>query len=68
MLNIIGLIIGESIFGSGPAPVPTFPCTIVNGQTYVVSVDTTTDCDPITINNGGTLTINNDFFLTQNNP
>ena len=67
MLNIIGLIIGESIFGSGPAPVG-FPCTIVNGQTYVVSVDTTTNCDPITINNGGTLTINTNFFLTQNNP
>ena len=68
MLNIIGLIIGESIFGSGPAPVPTFPCTIVNGQTYVVSVDTTIDCDPLTINNGGTLTINTDKTLTQNNP
>jgi hypothetical protein len=65
MLNVIGLIIGESIFGSGPAPVPTFPCTIVNGQTYVVSVDTLTNCDPLTINNGGTLTINPGKILAQ---
>lgn len=53
---------------SGVAPPPSFPCTIVDGQTYIVSVNTTTDCDPLTINNGGTLTINTDKNLTQNNP
>lgn len=68
MLNVIALIIGESIFGSGPSPVPGFPCVITNGQTFVVSVDATTDCDPLTINNGGTLTINNAKFLTILSP
>lgn len=53
---------------TGIGPTPTFPCTIIEGQTYIVSVDTTTNCNPLTIDNGGTLTINTDKNLTQNNP
>ena len=70
MLNLLGLLIGEAIFGSGPAPVPpvTFPCTILSGTTYTVTEDTVTSCDPIFIQNNATLVINQPYILTQNNP
>jgi hypothetical protein len=46
-------------------PQVQFPCTVVNGQTFTVTENTITYCDPITINNGGTVIINNNVFLKQ---
>lgn len=46
-------------------PQVQFPCTIINGQTFTVTENTITYCDPITINNGGTVIINNNVFLKQ---
>jgi len=51
MNNILANIIGEVIYGSGPAPVPpdTFPCTITRGQTYTVTDDVITGCEVILV-------------------
>lgn len=46
-------------------PMANFPCIILNGQTFTVETNTITYCDPILIENGGTVIINDNIFLKQ---
>jgi|LakMenEpi03Aug12_release.lakeMendotaPanAssembly.Ray.scaffolds.fasta_scaffold303061_2 hypothetical protein len=67
MLNLLAIILYEAVPG-GVGPAPGFPCVITAGSAYAVSVDTTTDCDPIYVENDGILILNTNITLTQNNP
>jgi|LakMenEpi03Aug12_release.lakeMendotaPanAssembly.Ray.scaffolds.fasta_scaffold195797_2 hypothetical protein len=55
----------ESIVYVTGIPQVQFPCTIESGTTWTVTENTVTYCDPITIENSGTLIINNNVFLKQ---
>lgn len=46
-------------------PMANFPCIILNGQTFTVETNTITYCDPILIENGGIVIINDNIFLKQ---
>lgn len=46
-------------------PMANFPCTVLSGQNFVVETNTITYCNPILIENGGSVKINQNIFLKQ---
>jgi hypothetical protein len=46
-------------------PMANFPCTVFNGEYFTVETNTITYCNPVLIENGGTVQINDNIFLKQ---
>ena len=46
-------------------PMANFPCTVLDGQAFVVETNTITYCSPVLIENGGSVKINQNIFLKQ---
>lgn len=46
-------------------PMANFPCVVANGEYFIVETNTITYCNPVLIENGGTVQINDNIFLKQ---
>lgn len=46
-------------------PMANFPCVVANGEFFIVEENTITFCNPVLIQNGGTVQINQNIFLKQ---
>ena len=46
-------------------PMANFPCVVQNGEYFTVETNTITYCNPVLIENGGTVKINDNIFLKQ---